>query len=588
MEIIIFKDGETLGRYIESQGRPVPVLEITGSGAPPVAFTQTEKERILDEYVEAVSEAGALNDFSLAWLCHPISEKNDLVPDNLLDRLIDFLSFQRFLATSGGETVAVLTQRASLIQNILDFAAATGMGCRLEVEEESKAGTLRGLGRPVKRMFQLVKGALQCHSRFMKSRFLWKRVDRNRVYTVIRTWIDSRSRSLMEKDRDIYFGKLPGFLKENGHNVLYFGEFIYGFDHEFGNIKSGLSDPVILGRSLLNGLDFVKAFRFQYSAHRRLKLPVGVKILDTDVDIVFNNYFHAFARDPMIRANYLTYRETAKLMKRIKVDYFYMPYENYSWEKLTRSAIWEQDKKVKVTSFQHAQVALNATKFFMGKKEIAASIFPQRVVTLGEVTRNVLIKQKHYPENRVVTGCALRQDYTVTGERVTRTKHRRVLVQLWSVKKSARLIGFIHTAGIHPDRFQVSLNLHPCNPLEKLIPHMDFKYENNFPLAVGALEKNFEAHDIVIFHGTTTCLDALANGLPVINVEFDDFISVDPLIGFDDFKWTVRAPGELGGVIETIYGLSDENYYKRQEKGFKFVKDYFHPVNEENLKKFLL
>jgi hypothetical protein len=165
--------------------------------------------------------------------------------------------------------------------------------------------------------------------------------------------------------------------------------------------------------------------------------------------------------------------------------------------------------------------------------------------------------------------------------------NRRVLVQLWSVEKSARLINFIHAGGIHPGKYHVTLSPHPCNPIEVLIPLLDFKYEDNFPIFTGRLQESFRANDLVIYHGTTAGLDALANGLPVINVEFDDFISVDPLFDFNDFKWTVERPEELADAIEKVYALSDEDYYIKQKKGIEFVKNYFYPVNEENLGKFL-
>ena len=537
-------------------------------------FTPEEKEQILAEYNEIISELGALNGYSLEWLCHPISEKNDLAPGNLLNRLIDSLTFHHFTAGDGRR------------------APAWG----------------RGIKKIIRMVIRLVTGAIQQQYWFMKCRPLWKRVDKSKTYTVIRTWFDGRSRALMQNDKDIYFGRLPGFLKKNGLQVLYFGEFAYDFEHEFANITKDLEDPVILGRSLLNGWDFVKGYYFQFSAWKRIKFQPGLKILGVDVDIVFKNYFHEHSQDQEIRANYLSYLAVVKLIKKIKIDRFYMPFENYAWEKLTRLAVvgydclrrpgtfsrkgsWTSQSfsllKVKPTYFQHAQVALNATKFFMGEKERNSIVFPDRIITVGDVTRNFLVKKKHYPTERVITGCALRQDYVITGERVMRKETRRVLAQLWSVEKSARLINFIHASNIHPGRFQVTISPHPCNPLEKLIPHLDFKYENHFPVFIGPLRESFNVHDLVIYHGTTACLDALANGLPVIDVEFDDFITVDPLFEFHDFKWTVSRPEEMAGAIEAIYALSDDEFYERQKKGFEFVKNYFYPVNEENMKKFL-
>ena len=123
--------------------------------------------------------------------------------------------------------------------------------------------------------------------------------------------------------------------------------------------------------------------------------------------------------------------------------------------------------------------------------------------------------------------------------------------------------------------------------MKKLIPHLDFEYRDDFNTAAGSLKDNFNANDLVVYHGTTTGLDALANGLPVINVEFDDFISVDPLFDFNDFKWTVRRPEELADTIETIYALDDDDYYERQKRGFEFIKNYFFPVTDENMEVFI-
>ncbi len=258
----------------------IPILDFSKGAGSLDSFSQEEKEQILDEYNEAISELGALNDYSLEWLCHPISEKNDLAPDTLLDRLIDFLTFYRFISKTKTAAVVISAQRPALARDIMDFARTNTIECRCEYESIksearnpksetnskfkcSKFKTKTNLRRGVKKIILLVKGAIQQQYWFMKCRFLWKQVDENKTYTVIRTWFDGRSRALMENDKDIYFGRLPGFLKKNGIHVLYFGEFAYGFEHEFGNITKGLEDPVILGRSLLNGWDFVKGFGFR-------------------------------------------------------------------------------------------------------------------------------------------------------------------------------------------------------------------------------------------------------------------------------------------------------------------------------------
>jgi hypothetical protein len=100
------------------------------------------------------------------------------------------------------------------------------------------------------------------------------------------------------------------------------------------------------------------------------------------------------------------------------------------------------------------------------------------------------------------------------------------------------------------------------------------------------LETIFSQADLIVYSGTTVCLDALAQGIPVINVEFDDFLSPDPLFGFHDFKWTVKKPDELVSAFESIYKLTDSEYYSRQAKAFDFVRKYFYAVNNQNLQVF--
>ena len=601
--INIFTDSESLVNLLpslKSRGS-VSILDLTGNEkvkkfagdclVPPVSFSQQEKKRIMDEYIEAISDIGALNHYSLQWLCHPMSEKNDLLPNNLFDQLIDFLSFYRVLSHFKQETLVVLAPDAPFFRNIMDYLRANRIDFGISGSDPAEKGFVRSMGAPVKKVYSFFKQCARCQYWFLKSRFVWKRVDKTKTYTIIRTWFDSRSPGLIKKAEDVYFGRFPGFLKEKGHHILYFGEFGHGFEHEFDHLKTGLTHPVIFGRSLIHGIDFLKGYLFLRSVKRKIRLIPGLRILDIDVDIVFNNYFQRHALTPHIRTNYFSYLAVVKLVKKIKIDRFFMPFENYAWEKLSQLAIAKYAGNIRVAAFQHAQVALNASKFFLGKKESLAPLLPDKIVTLGEITKHFLINQKNYPAKKMVTGCALRQDYSITTDPVERKKNKQILVQLWSFERSVQMVNFINASKIHlgKDAYEVTLNPHPCHPMKKLIPHLDFQYKNDFNVSISteSLTDRFRVSDLVIYHGTTTCLDALANGLPVINVEFDDFISVDPLFDFNDFKWSIRNPEELHEAIEKIYALSDKDYYKRQKKGFEFVKRYFYPVNEENLKKFL-
>lgn len=597
-KIILFTDNGSLDRYLSATENPgqvavlnlggdCPDISTAGNILPGDAFTGEEKDHIMKEYIRHIAGLGEDNHFSTAWLCHPMSEKNELLPDNLLRQLLEFLYFHRWFLQAGDQIAAVVTPRESLHRNIIAFARLRGIEWRLEgILNRNSQGSFF-LNRPLRKAASFLSNLVRCQHRFGKARFLWKSVNREAEYYIVRTWFDARSKPLLDQDRDIYFGRLPGFLKAHGHRVLYFGEFFPGFESEFRHYKGTLHNPVILERSLLQGLDLIKATLFQALIKRKIKLKPGLKILETDVDPVFRNFFQVHCRNPHIRRNYLSFLAARKLVKKINIGHFYMPHENYGWEKLTRIAIGNSGKKIPVTAFQHAQVVPNSTKLSLGSDEGSAPFLPDRLITPGGFTRQFLIRQRNYPEGLVAAGCALRQDHPVMEEPVPRRKNRRILVQLWSVERSALLINFIYESKIHPAPYTVTLNFHPCNPLETVRSYLDFEYNDHFETAGDSLEDNFKRHDLVIYHGSTTCLEALAHGLPVINVDFGDPFPVDPLFGFEAFKWTVRRPGELEETIRNIYALPDETFYRKQQRGFDFVKEYFYPVTDRKLEAFL-
>ncbi|MCP4156004.1 MAG: hypothetical protein GY757_50240 [bacterium] len=600
MEIILFTEAEGLLDYLRTgdQGT-VSVLDYTGSKEikeaageyiePRHVFTAQTKERLMDEYVEAISELGAHNNYSIPWLCHPISEKNDLEPDNLFEQLIDYTAFCQIVTGIKKKKLAVFLQNVHLFKNIKGYLETSKIAYGITGSEPGKRNFVRTLGSPVKKSYMLLRGVLTAQVNFMKTRFPWKAIDKTATYTVIRTWFDSRSIPLMEKGRDVYFGKFPGYLKEKGHNPLYFGEFVDGFHHEIKNYPIKGGQPIMFGRTLINGLDYLKSIVFRKTLKGKIKIQTGIRVLDINVDHVFSNYYRHHLPNLHIQTNYLTYRAAVKLVGKIKIHRFYMPFENYAWEKLTRLAIAESSGSTRVYSFQHAQVALNAAKFFPGKKESRAAFWPDTIFTLGKITRDFLVEKKNYPSEKITAACALRHDYVFSDRQEPRKRNKRILVQLWSFGKSVQLLNFLEAAGLRngASDYEITVNPHPCHPMKKIIPHLDSPYDNNYHEAEGGLAETFKAHDLVIYHGTTTSLDALANGLPVIDVEFDDFITVDPLFEFHEFKWTEGKPGELMGVIEKIYALSDEQFYQKQQKGFQFVKNYFYPVNESNIKKML-
>lgn len=603
MKIFIFNDSGTFMEHRISKEALVGVLDFnrdqhlkevwTGEIIQPIPFTAADKQQLVDQYVEEISDISAGNHYSLSWLCHPISEKNDLAPNNLFNQVKDFLYFfqvYQVVSESGGEKLVVLADSPVLVKSIIDFSRKQGIHCEVSAAlapllKRIFSTGIRWLISCIRNHFQLVKGK---RSRARHWGFLTDKLDKGKTYTVMRTWFDHRSPPLINRDRDIYYGRLPGFLKKKGRNILYFGDIIdSGFSQAFEASEQRLRNPVLLEGALLKWFDIGKGVLFHWQCKKNIRLKDKIVIQNVDVRYVFENYLLLELKSFFIPINYFTFLGARRLVEKVKVAQFFNLFENYAWEKVTILAIRQSSPEIKIMSFQHAQVAPGSIKFFMGSQESQGIPLPDRIVTLGQVTRDFLVNEKNYPPALTVPGCALRHDYHFSQHQVTRKHRNRVLVYLWTFQRSIEMLNFLSTCRVLQERYSITVSTHPNHPLEKLKPHLKFTDTNIFKVSTASLESNFQEADMVVYSGTTVCLDALANGLPVINIEFEDFISPDPLFNFTAFKWNAGNEQELLTAIENLYGLSDSDYYERQKKARDFVRKYFSPVNEKNMEVFL-
>lgn len=550
------------------------------------SLSAEKRKQILDEYIHMIDRSGKKNHFSLSWLCHPMSEKNDLEPDHLLYQILDFLDFVEKVRQNNGDEMVFVTGDRFLMENIGEYAGQHNWVCTGFKRPGSLSRMAGGMRRFLRECVNLVSGYFAAQWSQLKTRSLWEKVDEEKKYTVFRTWFDSRSAALIQKDRDIYFGGLPGYFRENGCNVLYFGGFMEGFEGELKTLKGIVRNPVIVVDSLISGCDFIRSFWFRLMMRRRIQLPETIKIDGTDVTHVVTAYFRRHLRNPNIESNYRYFLSMKKLTGRIRMEHLMHPFENYSWEKLTQLAVRQSGDDIPVTSFQHAQVARSSVKFMVGPYEADAFHFPRKIVTLGEVTADYLVRHMGYPKKRVVTGCALRQDYQADQAVLTRKKRKRILVQLWSFGRSIDILRFVYESGIYTRGFRVSVNTHPCHRIEKLEPYLDFDVHQVFRVNRENFHQSFETSDLLIYHGSTASLDAMARGLPVIHINLEEWISSDPLFQFGEFKWEVHHPSELEPVVEEIFHLDDETYYNKQKMGLAFVRRYCYSVNEQHLKHF--
>jgi len=91
-----------------------------------------------------------------------------------------------------------------------------------------------------------------------------------------------------------------------------------------------------------------------------------------------------------------------------------------------------------------------------------------------------------------------------------------------------------------------------------------------------------------MYWASTVSLEVLMMEVPVIHVNLDDLVSVDPLFNCRHLKWTVKNVEELQGVISQIYNLPEQNYLDQYNDAKSYIEKYLKKVTNNRLSEFFV
>ncbi|MBI4596982.1 MAG: hypothetical protein HY737_01090 [Candidatus Omnitrophica bacterium] len=246
--------------------------------------------------------------------------------------------------------------------------------------------------------------------------------------------------------------------------------------------------------------------------------------------------------DPSFAYTWLFYRAMRRLAREWKdaVKCVIYPFENQPWEKLLCLAFRQEASSVRLIGYQHALIQPLWLSYFPGKTEFAGAPMPDRVVTNGPVSFQ-LLRAAGYPAKQLVDGGALRYEHLFSASSAPRGDALRspdtlsVLVALpisqgqarallhdllelfsapWMDERRASMVRFI----VKP---------HPDTPIAQVMGRATFPAW--FTLSEEPLT-SLLAHTDVYLAATSSSArwEAHALGLPVLKYT-DEFIDLDRL-----------------------------------------------------------
>lgn len=282
------------------------------------------------------------------------------------------------------------------------------------------------------------------------------------------------------------------------------------------------------------------------------------------------------------------------IFETISMHQLYITYENNPWEKMAYLARDLSHQKFKIIGFQHASIPKDAANYFLSEYENKKHLYPDTVFTVGNYTAKLLASYPGYKNARIKAGCALRHQYL---ENMTLTPANfadgaKILVVLDGTRDTVNILTLIHGFLEKNPEFknQMIIKEHPNMPIALFAPEFlesEFVLNKKLHISKETLQHELNECNIVIYSGSTVCIEALKVGRAVINCNFTLF-NYDPLFQFHDFKWQASNPDDLVKAIAEIEVLPNDEIIKKQTSGMAFVNEYFLPCTKENIEGFLI
>ncbi|MDD5439161.1 MAG: hypothetical protein PHS37_03145 [Candidatus Omnitrophica bacterium] len=517
------------------------------------------------------------------WWAMNFTNKNPLLTE-LCKNIFDAGTITGIMKARHDRTVVIVTSREIIQRFIVRCARKAGIAVTVNLSQSTSLRSLLSRIPGAGICYALVKS----YARMRWSKKAFKPVPGPAVDYILMTQFEQGSFTSDGLFSDVYFRGLGKFLKEEKKTFITAGFVAYSFLDIKKHART--MDGVYPLDYFASPGTLFKAFSESLCRYCGRHSIRGDRSMDGEdmSDFIRDEIDKAFDTG-QIFFNLSVYHSARAMLSKIRTGHLRYPFENRSWEKMILSAARETSGDIRCVGYQHASLTPKHTNFILEEGEIAHMPFPREIISMGKITRDLMIGTFGFPRDMVKIGCALRQSGNAPAASAGRKMSGELLlytVLASSLDEYVRVLRFLDQASL-PGEYTIRIRPHPAIDFKKAL-EIYTPREASYTLERGGrLADSLAEADILIYASSTVSIEALALGKPVIHCEFGNFINSDPLFHFSDFKWECVAPKDLSGIINGIRSLGDTDFEERRKSGIRYARDYFYPVNRDNIRVFL-
>lgn len=531
------------------------------------------------EYIGELSE----HHYSDSWWLSSLSEKNPYVSKVFLHACYILVALQLIGERDGkGVLLLAIEDRAvrQCLRGQLEATAGSGWLCRDRFGERSRV---------------LVRETVEFWTRFVHfigqqfGRLLIARLfapgqeihrKRGNPLALLHSWVDRRSFDESGAYRSINFGDLQRYLVSQGLTVAIVPSILRTLSfHAAVSALIRSRVPFLLPQRFIRMTDVLReAFRTM-ARPRPICWPSfeGVDISPLIEEDRRQDWLKGRKRsNALYMAAVLRWREAG-----IPIKSFIYTFENHLWEKAYCLAFRRYYPGTLLVGYQDANLPRMSPNFFMAKRERTLVPLPDLVITNGQHSYDLLAGGGH-DQARLRCSGALRYQHLVDLAAEARGTVAAacpvvLIATSMGVSLACELLWKTLQAFERETRVRVVIKCHPGLPFKTLSAAIGLhRLPSHFDISEQPVSELLLRSSVLVYMDSTTSLEALALGVPVVHVASDHSLDLDPLDGVPDVRVTVRTSEELR---RAAVGACDGAVAARVSRGREVISCFFAPLD---------
>lgn len=417
-----------------------------------------------------------------------------------------------------------------------------------------------------------------------------RRVKSHEPIVLVHTFADQLSFDGKGIYHERYFGTLPNHLKKNGKKVVIVPYILSTAPYRNTIDNMAKSENVFLvPHAFLSIWDILGVFFT--TLINRPKKTVFARFEDMDISKVVHEDLKNDWIEGRMASDLLFYHFVKRLKEKgLAVDTVIYPYENHAWEKILCVAMRKFYPPTYLIGYQHTTVSIMYLPYFFSRSETRILPLPDRIVTNGRYPMDLFTNSGYSPE-KVIRGGAVRYAYPreLKMKKSRRVRGERVILVTPSIGmfEAAELIWKVFKAFEDRDEYKILIKCHPDMPFEKISEHLNVKLPEHFTVSKRPIVELLRESDALLYTGSTTCVEAIAAGVPPVHVESDLSIDLDRLDFDPGIRASARDPGEIVKCVNEAISMNEEELSAKRKSWNRIVSDLFGEVDESVYQLFL-